>query len=62
MTDKPLQSLAMRTQELADLMEILAVDFDYFGGLNAELVSHGRELMGASRIARGWAEQLRKAP
>lgn len=50
-------ALAIRIRLLADDMEQLGADFDYFGGL-AEWAKHGREMIGAANMAREWAEQI----
>lgn len=50
-------ALAIRLRLLADEMETLGADLDYYGGL-AEWAKHGREMVGAAEIARVWAEQI----
>jgi hypothetical protein len=49
--------IAARLRKLATEMDDIAVDMDYYGGL-AEWAQHGREIAGAGKIARGWAEEI----
>jgi hypothetical protein len=58
-TTKP--AIAMRLRLLADEMERLGTDIDYYGGL-AEWSQHGREMVGAAKIARQWAEAIEANP
>jgi len=41
-------------------MHNLAVDMDYFGGFDAEMRKHSRELNGASAIVKEWADEIGK--
>ncbi len=50
-------ALAIRLRLLADEMEVLGADLDYYGGL-AEWAVHGREMVGAAEIAREWAKNI----
>lgn len=50
-------ALAIRLRLLADEMEVLGADLDYYGGF-AECASHGREMVGAAEIAREWAKKI----
>lgn len=50
-------ALAIRLRLLADEMEVLGADLDYYGGL-AEWALHGREMVGAAEIAREWAKKI----
>lgn len=49
--------IAARLRKLADEMDDVSVDMDYYGGL-AEWAQHGREIAGAGKIAREWAEEI----
>ena len=49
--------IAARLRALADDMEGIAVDMDYFGGF-AEWAKHGKEMLGAAWIARQWADSI----
>lgn len=57
MTTTSNTALAIRLRLLADEMETLGADLDYYGGL-AEWATHGREMVGAAEIARGWANAI----
>ena len=50
-------AMAIRLRLLADEMEVLGADLDYYGGL-AEWARHGHEMFGAAVIAREWAKQI----
>jgi crossover junction endodeoxyribonuclease RusA len=52
------QSLIARLRTLTDDMIDIGASMDYFGGLNAEIVQHGRELIGASAMVEAWADGL----
>lgn len=52
-----LSSFPPRLRALADAMEALGADMDYFGGFGAIGV-HGRELIGRAAMARGWADGI----
>lgn len=47
----------MKLRVLADAMDEVAVELDYYGGF-AEWSQHGREIAGAGNIARGWADEI----
>jgi hypothetical protein len=49
--------IATRLRALADDMEGIAVDMDYFGGF-AEWARHSKEMLGAAWIARQWADSI----
>lgn len=51
--------IAKRLRALAEGMEQVAAEMDYFGGF-AEWAKHGREIAGAGAIARQWAEEIEK--
>jgi hypothetical protein len=51
--------IAKRLRVLADEMDQLSVDMDYYGGL-ANWAMHGREMAGAGRIAREWADNIER--
>lgn len=40
-------------------MRNVAARMEYYGGLNAEIVQHGREMDRAADTARGWAKNIR---
>jgi hypothetical protein len=52
--------LADQVDAVATMMWALAERMEYYAGFNTELVSHSREMAGASTIARGWAKAIRK--
>tara|TARA_R110000803_G_scaffold158236_1_gene222548 strand:- start:171 stop:374 length:204 start_codon:yes stop_codon:yes gene_type:complete len=45
-------------RKLADDMESLGAAMDYYGGFAAHIAEHGKEIMGASLVARGWADGI----
>ena len=51
------QNIADRLRILSGDMGRLAGDMEYSGGFG-EIAAHGRELLGAAHIARGWAEGI----
>lgn len=53
------KQIALRLRQLANRMQRLGVQMDYFGGFS-ETGKHGREMMGAAIIARQWAAQIEK--
>lgn len=55
-TTKP-SALAIRLRLIADEMEQLGADIDYYGGFS-EWHKHGREMIGAAIIARQWSEEI----
>ena len=48
------KSLVNKIRKLADQMEKVAVEMEYYGGFG-EIAEHGKELLNASKIARTWA-------
>lgn len=52
----PLQ-IAKQLRKLSKLMTTLGVAMDYYGGFG-EIAQHGREMVGAGEIARGWARGI----
>lgn len=50
-----------RLDWLAQQMRNVAAEMEYYGGFNAEIVEHSKELFGAANIARGWAKGIRRA-
>lgn len=53
--------------EIAARLELLALEMlevgtamDYFGGFRGDMAARGRELCGASRIAKDWAAAIRE--
>ncbi len=51
--------IANRLCGMAEEMEELAVDMDYYGG-SAEWAKHFHELMGAAGMARQWAGEIER--
>lgn len=47
--------LIERIRMVATIMAEVGAEMNYFGGLN-EIGQHGLEMLGASRIASGWAD------
>ena len=41
-------------------MQDVAVDMEYFGGFNDEMVKHSKELMGASKVLLSWIDGIEK--
>ena len=52
--------IAVRLRKLADEMDDISLCMDYYGGL-AEWAQHGREIAGAGKIAREWADEIEAA-
>ena len=52
--------IAARLRRLADEMDDISVCMDYYGGL-AAWSQHGREIAGAGKIARQWADEIEAA-
>jgi hypothetical protein len=42
-------------------MRLIGVDMEYYGGFGP-LAEHGRQLIGAAKIAESWACALQKGP
>ncbi|MAO23825.1 MAG: hypothetical protein Unbinned3818contig1000_11 [Prokaryotic dsDNA virus sp.] len=53
---KPELITALR--QLADDMETIGAALDYYGGFDYLLAEHGKEILGAALIARGWADGM----
>lgn len=53
------RQLPATLRELADCMDSVATDMDYFGGFSA-IGRHGRELASAAAIARAWADGIER--
>ena len=51
------ESLSKELHKLSQKMEGLGLKMEYYGGFG-EIGKHGRELVGASVIARGWVEEI----
>ena len=49
--------LSKELYKLSQKMEKLGLKMEYYGGFG-EIGKHGRELVGASVIARGWADEI----
>ena len=54
-----LAKLPGRLTELAKWMDRLGWEMNYYGGFG-EIGQHGLELMGAAKIARGWAKGIKR--
>ena len=52
------QEIAKYLRFVADQMHSIGVMMDYYGGLDAEMKEKAREIIGASQIARSWAENI----
>lgn len=52
-----LTTLPRRLRELAKWMDRLGWEMSYYGGFG-EVGQHGRELMDAAAVARGWAKGI----
>lgn len=51
------QQLENEILALSELMEEVGAKMDYFGGFN-KIGDHGREMIGAAMIAKGWAKGI----
>ena len=51
------QRLVRRLKRVAELMRTIGADMDYYGGWG-EMGDHGREMLGAAKIARDWADKM----
>lgn len=51
------KALAKRIRRVAAQMQRLGAHMNYYGGFS-EIGQHGREMLGAANIARGWAEGI----
>lgn len=45
-------------RKLSEDMLSVAVDLDYFGGLNSEITQHASELAGAAGVVLTWADGM----
>jgi len=52
------EDIAYSLRDLADEMVTIGAWMDYYGGFDANMVAHGRELVGAGKIARSWADEI----
>ena len=52
------QEIAKHLRFVADQMHSVGVMMDYYGGLDQEMTAKAREIIGASQIARSWAESI----
>jgi len=50
--------MAQDLRDLADIMLDRATDLDYFGGIDATLVKHSQQLIGASALVMTWVAGL----
>lgn len=57
-SQKTRTAIGERLAALADDMEALGVDLDYFGGLNAQWHQQSVQMLGASYLARQWAAAI----
>lgn len=51
------KEIAMQLRELAEEMLDLGAAMDYYGGMG-EIGIHGRELIGAAKVAASWADAV----
>jgi hypothetical protein len=56
----PLALLSERVHMLSAEMLSVAVDMDYYGGFDGNMQAKARELLGASKIAKRWAKQIKR--
>lgn len=52
--------IVLKLLKLADDMEDISADMDYYGGF-ALWSQHGKEIAGAGKIARQWADEILKS-
>ncbi len=52
------QDIAKYLRFVADQMHSVGALMDYYGGLDVEMKEKSREIIGASAIARSWAENI----
>ena len=50
--------IASRLRLLSEQMQELGADMEYTAGFDGLMAEHGKELLGAGLIARGWAEAI----
>ena len=53
------EEIGPRLKELIDAMESVGGYMEFYGGFG-EMGQHGRELLGAAKIARQWLTQMKK--
>lgn len=53
-----LKQLAKKLAKLSEKMIELGTAMDYYGGMNAEMAKHGKEMVGAGLIAKEWSEKI----
>ena len=53
------EKLAEKLEKLAKKMMDVGAEMEYYGGFG-EMAIHGRELIGAGRIARSWVKEINK--
>jgi hypothetical protein len=51
--------IAERLRNLSDVMALLGCDMEYVGGIGP-MGEHGREMMGAAKIAAEWADEIER--
>ena len=54
----PPKEIARRLRLLSEQMQELGADMEYTAGFDGLMAEHGKELLGAGLIARGWAEAI----
>lgn len=58
-TKDQIDSIPDALDALAKQMIKVATKMEYFGGFSP-ISQHGREMLGAAKIAKGWAREIRK--
>jgi hypothetical protein len=54
--------LAEQIDSVATIMQTLAGQMQYYAGFNVQLGKHAKEMAGAAKIARDWADAIRTPP
>ena len=52
--------IAREVRRVSREMIELGSRMDYYGGLDSEIVEHGREMLGAGLMAQRWADEIEK--
>ena len=51
------EEIIIALRRVADAMELVGGSMEYYGGLS-DIARHGKEMLGAAQIARGWADGI----
>ena len=54
------QEIARRLRLLSEQMQELGAAMEYTAGFDGAMAEHGKELLGAGLIARGWSAAIEK--